>query len=203
MIQDDILPSVTKEKKKNRSVLRTQQLLKKGLTELTQKKTVQEITVRELTDYVNLNRGTFYLHYKDIFDLLEQIENEMLEHFSDILASHKASDMKGRPFPLLKDIFLLLGENADFCKCLLGDNSNQKFIRKLMAVLREKCFCDWDYLFDHRDGEIFEMYYSYMLSGCVGVIEKWLFDGMRQTPEQMALLLEKMILRGISVLKEN
>ena len=42
-----------------------------------------------------------------------------------------------------------------------------------------------------------------MLSGCVGVIEKWLLDGMLQTPEQMALLLEKMILRGISVLQEN
>ena len=192
-----------KEKKKNRSVLRTQQLLKKGLTELMQQKAVQEITVRELTDYVNLNRGTFYLHYKDIFDLLEHIENEMLEHFCEILASHNASEMKGNPYPLLKDIFILLGENADFCICLLGDNSNRKFIRKLIAVLREKCFCDWDSLFDHRNKEVFEVYYSYMLSGCVGVIEKWLLDGMLQTPEQIALLLEKMILRGISVLQEN
>lgn len=175
-----------------------------GLTRLLIQFTlVYHITVRELTDYVNLNRGTFYLHYKDIFDLLEQIENEMLEHFSEILVSRKACDMKGRPFPLLKDIFLLLGENADFCRCLLGDNSDQKFIRKLMSVLREKCFCDWDYLFEHKNEEIFELFYSYMLSGCVGVIEKWLFDGMRQTPEQMALILEKMMLRGISVLQED
>lgn len=46
-------------KGKNRSVQRTQALLKDGLTELMQTKPVQNITVRELTDYVNLNRGTF------------------------------------------------------------------------------------------------------------------------------------------------
>ena len=61
-------------KGKNRSVQRTQALLKDGLTELMQTKPVQNITVRELTDYVNLNRGTFYLHYRDIQDLLEHLE---------------------------------------------------------------------------------------------------------------------------------
>ncbi len=72
-------------KKQNRSVLRTQNLLKTGLIELMQKKSVQQITVKELVEHVDLNRGTFYLHYKDIFDLLEQIEDELLENFREIL----------------------------------------------------------------------------------------------------------------------
>ena len=62
------------QREKIGSVQRTHQaLLKDGLTELMQTKPVQNITVRELTDYVNLNRRTFYLHYRDIQDLLEHL----------------------------------------------------------------------------------------------------------------------------------
>ena len=54
-----------KMKNQSRSVMRTQNLLKTGLIELMQEKPVQQITVKELVEHVDLNRGTFYLHYKD------------------------------------------------------------------------------------------------------------------------------------------
>jgi AcrR family transcriptional regulator len=44
-------------------------------------KSIQDITVRELSDLVDINRATFYLHYKNVFDMVEQIENEMIENF--------------------------------------------------------------------------------------------------------------------------
>ena len=88
-------------KGKNRSVIRTQTLLKNGLTELMLTKPVQNITVKELTDYVDLNRGTFYLHYKDILDLLEHLENDMLDEFVEINNSYKREELNGRPFPLI------------------------------------------------------------------------------------------------------
>ena len=59
-----------------------------------QTKPVQNITVRELTDYVNLNRGTFYLHYRDIQDLLEHLENDILDEFIEITNAHQPQDMK-------------------------------------------------------------------------------------------------------------
>ena len=54
------------EKKKNRSVLRSQKMLKDGFLDLMQQKPIQQITVKELCDHVDLNRGTFYLHYRDV-----------------------------------------------------------------------------------------------------------------------------------------
>ena len=47
------------ETKENRSIQRTQALLKDGLTALMKQKPIQKISVKELTDSVNLNRGTF------------------------------------------------------------------------------------------------------------------------------------------------
>lgn len=56
----------------DRRVRKTRKQLRECLITLLKEKKVQDITVRELTDMADLNRGTFYLHYKDVFDLLEK-----------------------------------------------------------------------------------------------------------------------------------
>lgn len=60
-------------KSTDRRIRKTKTALKNGLIELMLEKNINDISVRELTEKVDLNRGTFYLHYKDIFDLLEKI----------------------------------------------------------------------------------------------------------------------------------
>ena len=62
----------------DRRIRKTRKQLKDCLISLLKTKRIQDITVRELTEMADLNRGTFYLHYKDVFDLLEQTETELL-----------------------------------------------------------------------------------------------------------------------------
>ena len=66
------------EQKLDRRVRRTREQLKRALTQLLLEKPVREITVRELTDRADVNRGTFYAHYTDLYDMLEQMENEAI-----------------------------------------------------------------------------------------------------------------------------
>ena len=73
-------------KKEDRRVRRTKKLMTQALTQLLQQKQVNEITVKELTDLADMNRGTFYLYYKDIFDMLEKIEDELFENLNGIIA---------------------------------------------------------------------------------------------------------------------
>ena len=67
------------EKITDRRVRKTKQQFRQGLTDLMKMKSIKDITVKELTEYVDMNRGTFYLHYRDVFDLLEQMEQELLD----------------------------------------------------------------------------------------------------------------------------
>ena len=78
------------EKKMDSRVRRTKKLLREGLAQLMQEKSIKKISVRELSDLVEINRGTFYLHYKDIFDLVKGIEDELFEEFEEIVNSHEA-----------------------------------------------------------------------------------------------------------------
>ena len=64
------------QKKEDRRVRRTKKLLTQALTQLLQEKQINEITVKELTDLADMNRGTFYLYYKDIFDMLEKLSEK-------------------------------------------------------------------------------------------------------------------------------
>ena len=188
-------------KGKNRSVIRTQNLLKNGLTELMLTKPVQNITVKELTDYVDLNRGTFYLHYKDILDLLEHLENDMLDEFVEINNSYKREELNGRPFPLICNLYKFLGKNADFVKLVLSTNQELNFKNRLKDIIRERCINDWDKIFAHADPLLSDIYSSYILSGCIGIIENWIQNDTRQSPEDLARLTEDIMLNGLNILK--
>ena len=74
----------------DRRVVRTRQQLREALTELLKTKSVQDITVCELADKVDISRGTFYLHYKNVFDMLEKIEQESLDNLTNRICCKRA-----------------------------------------------------------------------------------------------------------------
>lgn len=74
--------------KSDRRVRRTRQLLANALFTLMKEKSYNDITVKELCEAADINRGTFYLHYKDIDDMVEQIEQEILTQFEALICAH-------------------------------------------------------------------------------------------------------------------
>ena len=63
----------------------TQLVLKQALLKLLKEKPVNKITVKEVCELAQLNRATFYAHYRDCFALLESIENELIDAFEQSL----------------------------------------------------------------------------------------------------------------------
>ena len=80
-------------KNDDRRVRKTKKALRKGLSELLLKKNIKDISVRELTDYVDIHRGTFYLHYRDIYDLYAQIEAETAQEVKGILERYTPEEV--------------------------------------------------------------------------------------------------------------
>ncbi|NLJ89833.1 MAG: TetR/AcrR family transcriptional regulator, partial [Clostridiales bacterium] len=75
--------NIKKVKKENRSVIKTKRKLKVGLLSLLKERPATEITVKELCELVDINRGTFYYHYTDIYDMIDKIEEEFFEEFNE------------------------------------------------------------------------------------------------------------------------
>ena len=188
-------------KKVDRRVRKTIRQLRQALTVLLQEKPIKDITVREIADMVDINRGTFYLHYKDVFDMLEQIENDIFEEFNDLIRAHPPAEDQGKPLPLLTDVFTYFAANADMAIALMGPNGDHAFIDKLKDLVKERCFYDWMQVYSSSNSKNFAYFYAFVVYGCIGLFQNWLETGMKETPEEMAALAEQMILNGVKVLE--
>lgn len=187
----------------DRRVRKTRRQLRECLITLLKEKKVQDITVRELTEMADLNRGTFYLHYKDVFDLLEKTESELLVEFNQLVLKHGAVDLKQRPAVIFYEIYSLVYDNADLIEILLGENGDLNFVNRLKLLIRDKCLGDWMEVFRSGNPAAFDAFFSFIVSGCVGLVQYWLQTGLKETPQQMAKLTEQVITQGIGVLETD
>lgn len=188
-----------REETLDRRIRKTRKLLRQCLAALLKEKRIQDITVREISDMADINRGTFYLHYKDVFDLMDQIESELLEELEDVLNHYQAGDLLSKPSGIFSEVYSLVRDNADMVSILIGDNGDLNFVNRLNAIVREKCLKDWVEFTCPRDSVSFDAYFSFIVSGHIGIVQYWLNSGMQETPEQLARMTEQIMLKGIRI----
>ena len=184
------------QKKEDRRVRRTKKLLTQALTQLLQEKQINEITVKELTDLADMNRGTFYLYYKDIFDMLEKIEDGLFEALDEIVSLHEHDDVSHQTTPILLDLFHFIEENQEMCRVLLSPHGDMNFLHRLNEVVREKCLKAWPNIRKEKGEADFDYHYSFVVFGCAGVIRAWVNRNCQESAEKMAEMAYGMILRG-------
>ncbi len=185
--------------KVDRRVRKTKALLLKGLTELMEQKEVTHISVRELTDLVDLNRGTFYLHYRDIFDMVNQVEDELFQEFENLFTDNLPEDSAVPPTQtVLTNVFTFLLENEKTVKAFLGPHGDLTFINRLKDLVKTRVRKVWE---DRGlDPDKFEYFFAYTASGCIGLMEIWLKNGFQESAEEMARMADSMLTNGIQPL---
>lgn len=191
-----------KENTIDRRIVRTKKALRDALTELMKEKNFDEITVSDLTTRADINRGTFYLHYRDKYDLLEQSEEEIIEGIKNIKSKKKllkkedipTFDYMNEPIPFVTELFEYLKENADFMTVILGAKGNPAFHIKLKSVMRD--IMAEGILMHLKEDELFVPlgYISaYAISAQLGVIQHWLDTGMEESPEKVSLIISRLV----------
>ncbi|MBS5952057.1 MAG: TetR/AcrR family transcriptional regulator, partial [Clostridium sp.] len=141
---------------KDRRIRKTKDVLKKSLIILMKEKSINSITVKELCEKADINRGTFYLHYKDVFHMLGEIEKELFEEFQDMILSYEISPDKIETKPILKDIFTFIAKNSDFCIVILCERGDMAFMKKIVSVIYEKGYSDWSNILKKNDKDLFD-----------------------------------------------
>ena len=186
--------------RQDRRIRKTRSALRRCLSALLLKKPVKDISVRELTELADINRGTFYLHYLDVFDLLQNLEEEMFLKYTALLDRHDAEEVKESPRKLLVDLLCFIQENADLIRILIGSNGDPNFLQRLRSVFQEKILVPWWQSIAGKSEQEYEYFYSYITEGTIGLIHRWVENGTDLSPEEMATLAERFIVFGSSTL---
>lgn len=98
----------------------TRMLIRRAFTDLLGQKPIESISVKELCAAAGINRGTFYGHYQDLYDLRRQMEEEMMADFQKAMEPLLAQEGELSPLEVTTGIFRCLRDNADVCTVTLG-----------------------------------------------------------------------------------
>lgn len=156
--------------KDDRRVRKTKKALREGLAELILEKELHKITVRELTDRVDVHRATFYAHYKDIYDLYEQLENVVVDGLSAVIIDNQANSYKG----LFKAIVEYVHNNSKSYHMLLNKNGSHSFRDRISDSLEKRYIEDW--LEETNQSSVTEewrFFTRYHIQGCLAIVSRW------------------------------
>jgi len=185
------------QKKTNRSVLRTQSNLKKGLYELLMQKPANEITVRELSERAKINRGTFYLHYRDIFDMISQVEEELFRSMYAFWDSMEESQSISGDCFILSAFFRFIWEHDAAFQALMGPNGDAAFLNRIQDLFRERL---WNYMQKSYvlKREEFDIFYDFSSGGFISLLRTWL-HAPEASMERMTEMASRMAQGAASV----
>lgn len=177
------------KEKTDRRVKYTKALLKEALVELLKDRHISKISVTALCEAADVNRSTFYAHYTDQFDLLRQVEGEVIANLKSFLEQY-VDDRMPITEQNLKGLLEYAKSNADLFTVLLGENCDHAFHYDLMELVK---LIPFQYSAQESQKEYL---LTFAINGCISVLYKWLVEGRKETPEEMANLVLKVIYNG-------
>ncbi len=173
----------------------TKKRIKDAFFELYEIKKIERISIKEITEKAMLNRGTFYVYYQDIYDLLEKAEDELVEMLVE--------KIKGVATMILRDedIYSFLPPlefyetYGAYLRVLLGNNGDPHFIYKIKSIVKETILGIFQ---QERIPALPRMDYvlEYMASAQVGLISYWIQNDMKIPIHEMGDLIKALMLNG-------
>jgi AcrR family transcriptional regulator len=186
---------VAKINTSDRRVKRTKKLLRDSLFSLLQTKSINEITITELTEVADINRATFYFYYTDIFDMLDQIQNEAYEMFETVLQGTEEHINSPEAFAkYIENILLFCKENPSIARFVITrEYNNNKVLKKIKRLLAKNVPVAKE-TYAQDDPRRFIL--NFALNSLTGTVVDWMDDGMIIPPDVMADFIANMYISG-------
>ncbi|GIO29325.1 MULTISPECIES: TetR/AcrR family transcriptional regulator [Paenibacillus] len=187
----------------DRRVVRTKTVIRDALTELIEEKGFEALTVKDITTRANINRGTFYLHYRDKYDLLEQSEQELIEGMVAIIRTIRPFNLdelmaRNEPVPQIVELIEYMNGQAEFLKTILGPKGDPAFHSLVRSMMSKYLFEQNIVPLIKKENTLVPTEYliAYISSAHLGIIQEWLMNGRKETPCELALIMTKLSMKG-------
>ena len=180
-------------RKRPEKTAQTKADLKEAFWRLYATKPIEKITVGEVCELAGYNRGTFYLHFQDLYEMLAGIEGELLAGMTECVENCMKRLQNGTGklnlIAACKDVVLYYERNKDYIAVLLGEQGDPSFVYKLKDDLKPL----WrEYVIDpgtKRTDQEIELLLEYTLSGTLFMISRWLTNPDGTSARQLAHLI--------------
>jgi AcrR family transcriptional regulator len=178
----------------------TRMVLKDSLIRLLKEKQISQVTVKEVCELADINRSTFYSHYRDQLDLLYQIEEEIIEDMNEYLNQYNFTKEE-ESVEMTAKLLEYIVSKRDICQTLLHENGDTTFQKRVMMVAQRFLMKNWKDI-GNLEEDISGYLSTFIISGSIHVIKSWLDQGMVQSPKEMADIINAFTNKGLSSMND-
>ncbi|MEK8127982.1 TetR/AcrR family transcriptional regulator C-terminal domain-containing protein [Paenibacillus filicis] len=178
-------------------IKRTLHVIRDAFLALVDEKGFDQMTIRDITERAEINRATFYLHYRDKYDLQGRLVDSMLREFAAAFelppafgADDFIKDTDTPPASFIRQ-FEHIAAHAHFYKVMLGPRGVPGFSGRMERIIRDSLARRSRIAQPHEDQAVMprELVVRYVTSAHLGVVTHWLEEDMPYTAVYMATQL--------------
>ena len=168
--------------------------LEGAFVHLLHKKPIERISITELCQKAGVNRSTFYAHYLDIYDLMDQVSERFVRSmFQDMigeLGEPIADRSSNGAHPLVMRALETTLANRELCRLLVLPNPSLSF--KLISEVLDWCRMRYE-AFSSRSNQSYVAEYTMTIGGTIILWFDWIRSDFASSPEQIALDITRFV----------
>ncbi|MDR6880346.1 TetR/AcrR family transcriptional regulator [Bacillus sp. 3255] len=171
--------------KTDRRILRTKQSITKAFLALFSEKDFEQITINEIAERANVNRGTVYLHYKDKYDLLDTCIEDHINELISLCKNRETDTVSQGMVHDPKPVFDFFRDNFPFFSAMFSNQRVFLFREQLLNFISVNLMMKMK-RHDNKPDVDSELKAQFMASAFIGIVEWWIRHQMPHSTQFMA-----------------
>ncbi|MBQ8782466.1 MAG: TetR/AcrR family transcriptional regulator [Clostridia bacterium] len=176
----------------------TKTVIRKAFFDLLKDTPLEKITVKKICELAQINRSTFYKYYYDVYDLFDNIKQDILIRLKNFVSNIHADSSREI---MLKILGAVKSESETF-EIICSENGDLSFPSAVFDVCYSHVGPKFSARYPQLNDSQKQWLYHYISVGCSGVLRCWFESGMKETPEELCDFLE-VILNNTLSFKQN
>ena len=198
------------EMAEDRRVRKSKAAIKKAFIQLLEDSQIERITIRQISDKADINRGTFYLNYDDKYALLEEMEDEQIADLKKLVDIRKVNlaQKTAEEFieifsnEVIKKVIIHISENIEFYHAILNLDRTSKIEERITDMILSNI----NYLIGENNtvyGVPDDYYLRYVSGALMSMVKYWVHDENRVSIEELVQYIVTISTREpLSILKQ-
>ncbi len=171
---------MNEDKKIDRRILKTKRAIRNSFAELLSEKDLNSITVSDVADKADINRKTFYNYYSGVYQVIDEIENELICLFDSEINDIDFQEAMKNPQPIFEKLTDIINSDIEFYGYLMKSNGSISLVNKISELLKSKVKDAFAKQISISEPKL-DLIVNYSINGMLSAYQEW-FNSDRKYP---------------------
>ena len=172
----------------------TKEMIRFACFQMMKEKPIDKIHIKDITDYVNVSRGAFYIYYESLYSLIDEVCEEIMDNIAvqqcHFLEYNITENDFFQPHPILLSTFSYIKETVHEHQALWGSYKYERFVELARAHIKATIF--QKLIYDGKIDSNINYFERFIIDGFISLHTQWIFEGCTKSPSEMVLLATKL-----------